>query len=105
VKGTYMAEAQLGLRKVFELQSQFRPYIGGGVNFAYATQTNNDGTGKTEEEDMDTGLWLNGGIDYLLTEQITAGVDLRYATADVELYGESVDLDATAFGVSLGYRW
>lgn len=105
VKGTYMAEAHLGLRKYFDLQSQFRLYIGGGFNFAYATQTNNDGSGKTEEEDMDTGLWLNGGIDYLMTEQITAGVDLRYATSNVELYDESVELDATAIGVSLGYSW
>jgi len=105
VKGTYMAEAQLGLRKVFDLQSQFKPYIGGGINLAYATQTNDDGSGKTEEEDMDTGIWLNGGIDYLLTDQITAGVDLRYATSDVELFCESVELDATAIGVSLGYRW
>ncbi len=105
VKGTYTAEAHVGLRKYFELQSRIRPYVGGGVNFAYATQTNNDGSGKTEEEDTNTGLWLNAGVDYLLTEKFTAGVDVRYATAEVELYGESVELDATAIGVSLGYRW
>lgn len=105
VKGTYTAAAQLGLRKYFELQSPFEPYIGGGVNLAYAAQVNNDGSGDTEEEDMDTGLWLNAGVDYQLTDHFTAGVDLRYATAKVELYGESVELDATAFGVSLGYRW
>lgn len=105
VKGTYMAEAHLGLRKVFDLQSQFKPYIGGGINFAYASQTNDDGTGNTEEEDMDTGLWLNGGVDYLFTDKITAGVDLRYATSNVELYGQSVKLDATSIGASLGYRW
>jgi opacity protein-like surface antigen len=105
VKGTYMAEAHLGLRKVFDLQSQFKPYMGGGINFAYATQTNDDGSGKTEEEDMDIGIWLNGGVDYLLTDKVTVGVDLRYATSDVELYGKSVELDATAIGATLGYRW
>lgn len=105
VKGTYTAAAQLGLRKYIDLQSKFSPYIGGGVNLAYAAQVNNDGSGDTEEEDMDTGLWLNAGVDYLLTDQFTAGVDLRYSTAEVELYGESVELNAAAFGVSLGYRW
>lgn len=105
VEGTYMAEAHLGLRKYLYLQSRFNPYLGGGVNLAYATQTNNDGSEKTEEEDTDTGLWLNAGVDYRLTDHLTAGVDLRYATAKVELYGESVELDATAFGLSLGYRW
>lgn len=105
VQGTYMAEAHLGLRKVFDLQPKIKPYIGGGINFAFAEQVNNDGSGKTEQEDTDTGFWLNGGIDYLVTEQITAGVDLRYATADVELFGESVALDATAIGATLGYRW
>lgn len=105
VKGTYTASAHLGLRKYLDLQSPFKPYIGGGINFAYALQVNNDGTGDTEEEDMDTGLWLNAGVDYLVTDHVTAGVDLRYDTAKVELYGESVELDATAIGVSLGYRW
>jgi len=105
VKGTYTAEAQLGLRKYFDLQSRFTPYIGGGINFAYASQVNNDGSGKTENEDMDTGFWLNGGVDYSVTDHITVGVDLRYATANVELYDESVELNALSTGVSLGYRW
>lgn len=105
VKGTYMAEAQLGLRKYFEMLCDIRPYIGGGVNLAYAAQANDDGSGKTEEEDMDTGFWLNAGADYLVTDDITVGVDLRYATAKVELYDESVELDTAAIGVSLGYRW
>jgi opacity protein-like surface antigen len=105
VKGTYTAEAHLGLRKYFDLQSRMTPFIGGGVNFAYATQTNNDGSGKTEKEDMDTGFWLNGGVDYQVTDHITAGVDLRYATANVELFNESVELNALSTGVSLGYRW
>ena len=105
VKGTYTAAAQLGVRKYIDLHSRFSPYVGGGINLAYAAQVNNDGTGDAEEEDMDTGLWLNAGVDYLLTDQFTAGVDLRYATAEVELYGETVELNAAAFGVSLGYRW
>lgn len=105
VKGTYTAEAQLGLRRYFELQHPIQPYLGGGVNLAYATQTNNDGTGATEEEDMDTGVWLNGGVDVLITDQITLGVDLRYSTANVELYNQAVELNALSTGVSLGYRW
>jgi hypothetical protein len=105
VKGTYTAAAHFGVRKYFEVQSQWKPYFGGGVQWVYAVQTNDDGSGETEAEDMQTGQWLNAGVDYLLSNQITAGVDLRYATAKVELFGESVELDATAFGISLGYRW
>ncbi|EAR11458.1 outer membrane beta-barrel protein [Reinekea blandensis] len=105
VKGTYTAEAQLGVRKVIELQSRFKPYIGGGVNLAYATQTNDDGSGKTEQEDTATGFWLNGGVDFLITDRFTAGLDLRYATAEVALFDETVELNALSTGVSLGYRW
>lgn len=105
VKGAYTAEAQLGLRKYFEWTPRIQPYVGGGINLAYATQTNNDGSGNTEQEDMDTGLWVNGGIDYFVTDRITAGLDLRYATADVELFDESINLNALSTGVSLGYRW
>lgn len=105
IKGTYTAEAQVGLRKSFELQSNIQPYVGGGINLAYATQTNNDGSGNKEQEDMDTGYWLNGGVDYLVTDQITVGIDLRYATSNVELFDEAIELDALSTGVSLGYRW
>ncbi len=105
VKGTYTAEAHLGLRKYFDAQSRFKPYIGGGVNLAYATQENDNGSGRTSDEGTDIGLWLNGGVDFLVTDHITAGVDLRYATASVELYDEPVELDAMSTGVSLGYRW
>lgn len=105
VKGTYTAEAQVGLRKYFEWSPRFQPYVSGGINFAYATQTNNDGSGNTEQEDMDAGLWVNSGIDYLITDRITAGFDLRYATADVELFDESVNLNALSTGFTLGYRW
>ena len=105
VKGTYTAEAHLGIRKYFDLQSKFEPYVGGGINLAYASQKNNQSSVKTEEEDMDSGLWLNGGLDYLINDYITVGVDLRYSSAEVELYGESVALNAFTTGVSLGYRW
>jgi len=105
VKGTYTAEAHLGLRKYFDVQSRLKPYIGGGVNLAYATQENDNGSGRTSDEGTDIGLWLNGGVDFLVTDHITAGVELRYATASVELYDEPVELDAMSTGVSLGYRW
>lgn len=105
LKGTYTAEAQLGVRKYFSVQSKFSPYVGGGVNFAYASQQNDDGTGLTEVEDMAAGLWLNGGLDLLATDHLTAGVDLRYATAEVELNEQAIELDSVAAGISLGYRW
>jgi len=105
VKGTYTAEAHLGIRKYFELQSKFEPYIGGGINLAYASQKNDDGLAKTEEEGMDSGLWLNSGVDFLVNDNITIGIDLRYSSAEVELYGQSVELNAFTTGASLGYRW
>lgn len=105
VKGTYTAEAHLGMRKYFDLKSKFEPYIGGGINLAFASQENNDGSGKTENEDTDNGVWLNGGLDFLISDHFTAGVDLRYSNAEVELYSQSLELKAFTAGVSLGYRW
>ena len=109
VKGTYTAQANLGIRKYFDLQSKFEPFVGGGINLVNAyqnnnDQNNNDGSATTEEEDMGSGLWLNGGVDYFVNDNITLGVDLRYSTADVELYGQSVNLNALTTGVFIGYR-
>ncbi|TCS43774.1 OmpW family outer membrane protein [Reinekea marinisedimentorum] len=105
VKGTYTGEAQLGLRKYCTLNERITPYLGGGVNFAYSMQENNDGSGKTEDEDGGVGYWMNVGVDLNLTENVNIGVDVRYATAEVELYDETVELDAATAGVTLGYRW
>jgi outer membrane protein W len=98
------------LRKYFDFQSKFEPYIGGGINLAYASQKNssqqnNDASGITDVEDMDTGLWLNGGVDFLINDDFTVGADLRYANAEVELYDQAVELGAFTTGISLGYRW
>lgn len=105
VKGTYTGEAHIGLRKYCDLNARIKPYLGAGVNFAYAMQENNDGSGKDESEDTDIGYWVNGGVDFLITENVTAGIDVRYAAAEVELHDEKVELDATAAGITLGYRW
>ena len=87
VKGTYTAEAHLGIRKYFELQSKFEPYIGGGINLAYASQKNDNGSEETEEEDMDSGLWLNSGVDFFVNDNITIGIDLRYSNAALRAIG------------------
>lgn len=105
LKATYTAAAQLGIRKYCDLNARFKPYVGGGLNFAYAAQETNDGSGKTEQEDGDIGYWLNAGVDFMLTDDLSLGLDVRYAAAEVELLDESVDLDATSAGLSLGYRW
>lgn len=105
IHGTYTAEAHLGVRRYFTVGSKLTPYIGGGLNFSYANQLNKVGNEKTEQEGMDTGLWLNSGADYLITDNLSAGIDLRYSTANVELFDQPVELDALMGGVSLGFRW
>lgn len=103
IEGTFTAEAQLGLRKYFAV-SCIRPYVGGGLSLAYAAQEEK-ASGSETEEDHGVGYWVNGGVDFSVTQNVTLGIDVRYSAAEVELYDETLDINSTSAGATLGYRW
>ena len=94
-------EFDLGVRKIFEQHPILRPFIGGGLSIVEAEFS---GLGLSDD-DVGIGFWIGGGFYLLLQEHFNIGLDLRFSTADVTLFG--VDADAGGFQVGLltGYHW
>ena len=102
---TYTAEAHLGLRKVFDYDTGFQPYFGGGIALINAEQKSRVDSVSESEEDQTTSFWISVGTYYSLGESVTVGADIRYVDGEVTLDNSDIDLSGTTTGLSLGYHW
>jgi opacity protein-like surface antigen len=97
-------EANLGVRKYFENDPKLRIYAGGGLAFMKAildVTLRNAG-----DDDNGFGIWLDFGFDYLLTERITIGGDLRYSAANVSIFNApNIRIGGLHAGLTLGYKF
>ena len=100
-------ELGLGVRKIWNTGSAKRvhPYIGGGVSFISAKLEATSGGNKVSDHDNGVGAWLGGGIFWRLGSRFNLGMSLRGSSANVDLYGVSVDAGGGHFGLSLGWGW
>lgn len=109
-RGTVKAgvfELNLGVRKYFEDDPKLRPYIGGGGAYMKASLdlglTNMAGT---IDDDTGLGVWVNAGLSYLITDQLTIGVDFRYTWAKMSIFALT-DISAGGLhaAVTVGLRF
>lgn len=111
-------ELSFGVKKIWTPGRTVRPYIGGGVTRVSAEATGRvAGVSSTPpvtivfetivgpEEDDAIGPWIAGGVYWTLGDAFNLGVDLRYSSADVELFGVDADAGGTHAGLLLGYHW
>jgi opacity protein-like surface antigen len=113
VKGE-TSELNLGVRKIFDLPSPIRPFIGGGISFVTAKQSV-DQSGSSSvfgsfsdsfsDSDSAVGGWIDGGVYATLAEHFNIGVELAYTQATVTLFDESTDAGGFHYGLLAGYHW
>lgn len=104
----YTAEANIGLRKIFQLPIQncrLRPYIGGGIALINAEEKMTTTQLTRSDEDSDTGYWLGIGSYYTVSERFHVGIDVRYSEAQVDLFEEEREVGGMMSGITVGYRW
>ncbi len=99
------AELNLGVRKVWDRLGGICPYIGGGLAFIYAEGTLKTFDGSLAEDDTAAGYWINGGVYWTLGGSFNLGLDLRYSSAEVTLYGVDGEAGGGHAGLILGYHW
>lgn len=103
----------LTLQYHFLPDSQFRPYIGAGVNYTSITDDNLavPGVTKLHLENDSWGGALQVGFDVKLTENLFLNLDVKkiYISSDVMAPGLGkvswVKVDPLAIGVGLGWRF
>jgi Outer membrane protein beta-barrel domain len=97
------SELDLGLRKTWDGGPNPRPYLSGGVAKIDADLTF-VGTGTAS--DSATGIWVAGGVYWVLGGSLSLGADLMLSTAEVD-FGTPVKADVGGghFNLWLGFHF
>jgi opacity protein-like surface antigen len=99
----------------FQTGTAFRPYVGGGIGYAWSKA---DGIGVpsltvVDDEGSDFAWQLVMGVGYELTDNATIGVDYRYFDTSANVTttpaagqtGNEVDLQSHSFSIGIRYRF
>lgn len=99
------SELSLGVRKVWDPSQVFHPFLGGGLAFIDAEYTVAATGGSVSDSNTGFGLWLGGGVYWTLAEHFNIGLDLRFSSADVTLFGVDANAGGGHFSVFAGYHF
>jgi hypothetical protein len=102
---SYTSEVDIGVRKIWEISPNIRPFIGGGLSFISAEIRVITTSTKQVDDDYGTGFWLGGGVYWIIGEQFNIGVELRTSAARMHLLGTDKRAGGGHLGMLLGYHW
>ena len=88
----------------------FKPYVGAGLNYTIFTRKDDLAGGAATIEDSSFGLAAQIGFDYMLTNNVSLNLDVKYIQmdTDVKVGGAkqgTLDLNPITAGVGIGYRF
>ena len=100
---TTFTELYGGIRKTFNPESNFRPYLGGGLSlltFDFSVSS----VGSADDDVL--GFYLHGGVAYSFTQSFALGLDYRlWVGDDAEIAGVEVDVDYGQLAFTLGFSF
>ena len=99
------SELDLGVRKIFRPAALVRPYVGGGLALASAELEYAGPFGTISDHDGGAGAWIGGGVFWTLASAFNIGLDAKFSSAQVNLFGQSMDAGGFHLGLLLGYHW
>ena len=99
-------EFNLGIRKIFRTDAAMRPFIGVGSSFNDASLKDTSG-GIPERSDSKwgAGVWIGGGVYWVLAHTLNVGFNLKYTSAKVTLLDDRFDAGGRSFGTLVGLTW
>ena len=102
----------LSLQYHFSPESNFRPYVGAGVNFTWITDVDLviPTVGRLDTDDTSWGAAFGAGFDYRIDKNLFLNVDVKkvYIGSDVYLNGNKVtgiSIDPMLYSIGLGWRF
>ncbi len=102
----------LSLQYHFTPDSDFRPYVGAGINYTFIIDDNLEipGVGKLALESGSFGGSYGAGFDYKLDKNLFLNVDVKkvYISSDVTLNGTkvtAVGVDPILYSIGVGWRF
>jgi opacity protein-like surface antigen len=98
-----IAELFAGAHKTFLRESDFQPFVGGGVTLLNAEFKTDVGNSSVSDDDTSAGLYLHGGLQIRIARSFFIGLDLRAVFGtDIELFGSGGNADYGQASVFLG---
>ncbi len=98
-------ELDLGVRHYFDLDTNMRPYFGGGLALVSLETDWKIGSSQLRhDEGKGSGIWINGGIKWEL-DAFNIGFDIRITAADVALDAGDYSGGGGHAGLIMGYHW
>lgn len=105
-------ELNLGVKKIWAVSGPFNIYVAGGLATIYGemeiTRANNlSGTYRDTDSEDDTGLggWGAVGCYFTFANHVNVGMDLRYSSAEIDMYDDEIDAGGVHVGLLVGYAW
>lgn len=103
------SEFDVGVRKIFKVFDNMRPYVGGGIGFLTAERCAPEPPQRPFEvcrSDATLGFWINTGFYFTIAKNVNIGVDGRISAGSVTLGGaEEFKAGGPQYGLIVGYHW
>ena len=106
-KGEPCRDAFLARAATLDIQNKgartaLRPYLAGGVLLTHtAVEFRSSGLGDDEDDDTDSGLYAQVGVDWWVSDRVSVGVNYRHVSEEPLDYAGN-DLDGGALTLRLG---
>ncbi len=94
-------ELNVGVLKIWDRSPHIRPFVGGGLSFI-------DGEFSLfglSDSDSSAGVWFGTGVYWTLGKHFNLGIELKFSSADVKLFGVDADAGGSHIGGLIGYHW
>lgn len=103
----------LTLQYHLDLSSQFKPYVGAGINYTYFYHVNNGPVATNIDYGSSVGPALQLGTDFTINDNWSFNIDVKkiWIKSNVTVYtpnatlGTRVHIDPWVVGLGLGYRF
>jgi opacity protein-like surface antigen len=99
------SELDLGARKYWRPGPHVSPYLGGGLALVTGELEMMGPGGTVSDTDSGAGVWIGGGIKWILSDVFNIGIDAKLSHADVSLFGSDKNAGGFHLGLLAGYHW
>jgi len=97
----YSTESYLGVKKIFELNSSVRPFVGAGIY----TVSMYIHTSRDDEYDFGIGIWAGLGVYVMLSKHLDAGFAWKWSKAELNVFDQHLDAGGNHFDLMIGYHF
>ena len=78
-----------------------RPFVGGGISIIRGELSKN----RITEARIGFGFWLCGGIYWTLADHYNIGLEVKFSSAEINLFDVDFNAGGGHFGLLIGYHW